>query len=554
MTSMPMALSPDGSRIVFTAADAADAVQLYLRTLTDEAIRPIPGTEGGFAPFFSPDGKWIGFAAAEALKKVPIDGGPAVTIADRVLERTFGGATWGGDDTIVFSPGRAAGLSQVAASGGIPRVLTTPVAEHGEVSHFLPQFLPGDRAVLFTMRAGLGDAASRVEVLSIETGLRQLLAPSATNVQYAAPGHVVYAGNGLLAGSLWAAPFDMKTLTVTGHSVRVQDSIHTLGGIGFFALGRTGTLAYLPRGGRAPQELVWVGPGQQPETVAAPEGNLLFPRLSPDGTRLAISLRQGYGPGTGIWLFDMKNPTAAPVLFSNQSSNDHLAVWAPQGARIVFSSPRDGDNRSAPAANLYWKGIDDSGEAERLTTSPSHQDPASWSKDGTWLFFSEQKDIWVLDMRDRARRPIVQTPATEIHPMVSPDGRWLAYTSDESGTNEVYVQAFPGGGEKQRVSKAGGSEPLWSRDGQQLFYRQAKDVVAVAVRTGSTLTVGASTVVVAGGDYKHGGGTGAPSYEASMDGRRFLMVRLNEAATTAGTHLDVILNWFTDVAARQRLR
>jgi Tol biopolymer transport system component len=177
------------------------------------------------------------------------------------------------------------------------------------------------------------------------------------------------------------------------------------------------------------------------------------------------------------------------------------------------------------------------------------------------LFFAERnevtrQDIWVLDIRDRTRRPVVQTPAIERHPMISPDGRWLAYASNESGADEVYVQAFPGGGEKQRVSTAGGSEPLWARDGTRLFYRHAKDkdVAAVAVRSGSTLTVGASSVVVTGGTYEFGGGTGAPSYDVSQDGRRFLLIRANEAASTAGTHLDVILNWFTDVAARLRTR
>jgi eukaryotic-like serine/threonine-protein kinase len=554
--AMPIAVSPGGERIVFSAVDASATSRLYVREIQAVEIRALPGTEGGFGPFFSPDGAWIGFAVSGALKKVKINGGDVLTIAEKAVDNQFGGAAWGDDGTIVFAPTRIAGLSRVPATGGIPAALTAPDGGKGEVSHFLPEFLPGGRAVLFTMRAGLNAAPARVEAVSLDTGERHVIAERGINAHYAPTGHVVFAGDGLLAGSLWTVPFDPKTLRATGPEVRVLDSLQSPRGVGSFTMAGSGTLVYVPRGARAPEELVWVdGNASAEKTLIDTPGNLIFPRFSPDGKRLAVTIRQGGDRLSGIWIVDLER-SGAPVLFSSQSRNDHLPVWTPDGTRVVFSSVRDGGNRDATAANLYWKRLDDSGEAERLTQSPRHQDPGSWSPDGNLLTFAEQHpdsrwDVWLLDMKDRRPRPLIRTAASERHPMISPDGRWLAYASDENGVEEVYVQAFPDGGQKLRVSRAGGNEPLWARDGRRLFYRRAKDVVAVGLTSGPALSIGPSSVF-ASGSYEGAAGNGAPNYELSADGRRFVMVRRNDLSSVPDTRLDVVVNWLAELLPRLR--
>jgi serine/threonine-protein kinase len=538
--------------MVFSAADEKGGIQLYVRELNALDVRAIPGTGGAVGPFFSPDGRMVAFAAAEALKKVSIDGGPVVTIADKAVDHQFGGGHWADDGTIVFTPSRASGLASVAASGGTPRSLAIQKADQ-DVSHFLPQRLPGVNAVLFTVRAGANAAPSRIEVLSLDTGERRVVAESGINARYASTGHVVFAGDGLVAGSLWAVPFDLRTLTATGPAARLLDSLLAPAALAQFAVAdRSGTLVYAPRGDQAPEELVWVDTTAQTRTLAQTPGNFTFPRLSPDSQRLAVANLQRGDQRSGIWILDLRRPDA-PVLFSSQSRNDHLPVWTPDGSRLVFSSLRDGDNRGGPA-NLFWKRLDDAGDAERLTRSSHHQDPGSWSPDGSLLAFADQDpatqwDVWVLDVRTRTSRPLIQTPAQERHPMVSPDGRWFAYTSTEAGRAEIYVQAFPGGGQKQRVSNAGGQEPLWARDGSRLFYRRENLVVAVTIGPGPGLNLGRSDVVFEG-VYEPAAGNGAPNYEVSADGKRFLMIRRNDLSMFAATELVIVVNWSAELAAR----
>ncbi|HEU4926579.1 MAG TPA: protein kinase, partial [Vicinamibacterales bacterium] len=551
-TSVPIAVSPGGSRIIFSAMDLNDDVQLYVRETDRSEVRPLPGTQGGFAPFFSPDGSWLGFATAGSLKKMPLAGGPVVTIADAVLDEQFGGATWGADGTIVFAPTRAGGLSRIPAAGGVPRVLTVPDSAKGEVSHLLPQFLPGGRAVLFTLRAGLNVAPSRIEVVLTDTSERRVVAESGINARYAATGHVVFGGDGLLAGTLWAVPFDPVSLQTTGPASRVLDSLMAPAGLALFTLAESGTFVSAPRDARAPQELVWVDATGQSTTLADAPGTLLNPRLSPDNKRVALTRVSEGDPRSGVWVIDRARPQS-PLLFSNQSRNDHLPVWTPDGTRIVFSSLRNGTDRAAPA-NLYWKGLDERGEAERLTESRYHQDPGSWSPDARFLTFAEQDpttrwDIWMLDIRERAVQPLIRTPAREIHPMVSPDGRWLAYASDETGQNEIYVVSFPGAGQRQRISSGGGDQPLWARDGRRLFYREANKVVAVDVTPGPLFVAGRS-VILFQGTYSGRGGNGAPNYEVSADGRSFLMIRQNDLTPIGQTQLDVALNWTIDLVTR----
>ena len=549
VASLPMSVSPDGGRIVYSAVDANGNVQLYLRALNEFDAQPIRGTEAGYAPFFSPDGQWVGFAASGSLKKVPLAGGPVLTIAEEVIGAGFGGASWGADDTIVFTTG-IAGLVRVPAAGGIPETLATPEGDAGELSHQNPQLLPGDRAVLLTTRTGMFSDATRVEVLPLDSGARRVVVEDGLNARYAATGHIIYAGGGSLAGSLWAVPFDVQTLAVTGPPVRVLDTLQIApGGLAYFTLAESGSLVYVPRSEGAADELVWVDATGPTSALAETPGdsvNYAFPRLSPDGERVAVTINDSGNVRADIWVLELDRGSLA--LFASEGQNDHIPVWTPDGTRITFSSNREG------AANLYWQPVDGSGPAERLTHSEQHQDPGSWSPDGKLFAFAEVHpttawDLWVLDIDDRETRPFLQTAAQERHPMVSPDGGWLAYASEETGRSEVYVQAFPDGGQKQTISTGGGTEPLWARDGRHLFYRRGNQVVTVTVDLGPPLAVGSSAVVFERA-FEGRLGHGAPNYEVAVDGSRFLMSHDADLASIASTQLHVVQNWFEELKAR----
>jgi len=525
-----VALSPDGAHLAYAAIQSGSQ-QIYLRAMDGLEARPVPGTEGAVAPFFSPDGQWLGFFAGEKLKKVSVNGGPAVTLAN-VSANSVAGGSWGSQGIIAFSPTQAEPLQQVSDAGGTAQPLTR--LENGDITHRWPELLPGGKAVLFTA----GTQAKQVAVHPIPTGERRNLVQGGTNPRYAPPGHLVYAQG----GSLMAVPFDPQRLTVTGAAVPVVEGVvqSLTTGAAQYSVSATGSLVYVPGGAQAAQRrLVWVDRKGMEQALPAPPHAYRYPRFSPDGQRVAVTIEESE---SNIWLYDLARDTLTRL--TSQGSLNLMGAWTPDGKRIAFLSDKEGP------LNLFWQLADGSGGLERLTTSQSTQAPNSWSPDGQLLAYMELNlttgyDIWVLRLSDRKAQPFLRTPFNEAAPRFSPDGRWLAYASDESGRYEIYVQLYPGPGGKWQISTDGGTEPVWNRNGRELFYRSGDKMMAVDIATQPSFAAGKPRMLFAGQYLPTP--TTFPNYDVSPDGQRFLMLKPTEQARAAPTQINVVLNWFEEL-------
>jgi serine/threonine-protein kinase len=530
-----LALSPDGSRLVY-AAIGDGTQQLYLRALDSLETQPIPGTEGAETPFFSPDGQWIGFFGNTRLKKVSVSGGVPVDIGGVAVPR---GASWSGRGTIVWGALGFLTLQQVPAAGGTQQALTR--LENGEAAHYWPEVLPDGETVLFASTLDLNDwNAAQIAAHSIRTGERRNLNQGGTHPRYAPTGHLVYAQG----GALMAAPFDPQRLALTGATAPVQDSVlqSTSTGFAHYSFSATGTLAYVPGGIQAARSsLVWVSRSGAEQPLVGPERAYYMPRLSPDGQRVAVVIGE---QGNQIWLYDLSRETLTRLTFEG---GNQLPVWTPDGKKIAFRSSRAGG-----PPNLFWQLADGSGELERLTTSENINGSFSWSPDGQFLAFLEirpttGRDIEVLRMSDRKAQPFLQTPFDETAPQFSPDGHWLAYMSNESGRYEVYVQPYPGPGGKWQISTDGGTEPVWNRNGREIFYRNGNKMMAVEVSTQPGFTMGRPRMLFEGSYLPPP--FPVANYDVSPDGQRFLMVKPSGEGQPS-TQINVVLNWFEELKRR----
>ena len=402
------------------------------------------------------------------LKKVAVTGGPAVTLA------TFDGnplsATWGSDDTIVVATaGGTTGLLRVGAAGGAATtVLTRPDRAQGELDHLWPEILPGGRAVLMTITAITGGLdAAQVAVLDLETGTRKVLLHGGSHAQYVPSGHLVYA----VSGTLRAVAFDLGALETRGTPVPViADMGTTFTGAANAAVARDGTLAYVAGGGVAglnvPRTLVWVDRQGREMPISVPPRPYLYPRLSSDATRVAVTATD---QAFDIWVWDLDRTTLTRI--SVDPEVDNHPVWTADGRRLIFSSERAGTR------NLYWQAADGTGAVERLTESPNLQNAGAVSPDGRRLIFTEAvpkmgTDLMQVELDGTHRvTPLVHSSFSERNGVVSPDGRWLAYEANDSGRFEISVRPFPdvNAGHWQ-VSTEGGTRPLWARNGEELFY------------------------------------------------------------------------------------
>jgi eukaryotic-like serine/threonine-protein kinase len=525
-----IALSPDGSRLVYVA-NRAGIDELHVRPLDRLEATAIPGTEGAESPFFSPDGQSVGFFAEGKLKKVSLNRGSPLALCSAPENR---GGTWTADDTIIFTPSAPLGLFQVSAGGGTPKRLTVPDRRRGEYSHRWPEILAGSKAVLFTIWTGAGVDDARIGVLSFQTGAQRVLVEVGAHARYFPSGHVVY----MRAGGLVAAPFDLERLEVTGTPVSLIESVSMNPGMGYadFSSSDDGSLAYVPGGsGVSKRMLVWVDRKGMAHPLPASPNAYVSPRLSPAGQQLAIGIQ---GTNSGLWVYELARGTLSRL---NLSGLIPYPIWTPDGKRVTFRAALNGP------VNLYSMSADGSGARERLTTSEDFQYPGSWSPNGQVLTFANADpttgwDIWALNLEGECNpRPFLQTPSNESGATFSPDGRWLAYVSDESGRYEVYVRAFPGPGGKWQISSQGGAEPVWARSGRELFYRNRDDLMAVPVATKPTFVVGTPESLFEG-RYEKTTYKFLPNYDVSPDGRRFLMIRAREPEL-AVTQLNVVLHW-----------
>jgi len=543
-------LSPDGTRIAFSALAPAGKRQLYIRSLDQLQASPLSGTDGARDPFFSPDGQWIAFFADAKLKKISSQGGAAVTLCDAPGDR---GGAWSEDDTIYFARGNREGLSKVSSGGGASALVTVLDKQEGEITHRWPQVLPGGKAVLFTASnngATFEDSNLIVQVLA--TGQRKIVHRGGMYGRYLPSGHLVFVHE----GTLFAVPFDLKRLETTGQPAPVVEQVITQPGNGAaqFSFSQTGTLAYL-RGASAVRNVSidWLTADGKLQPLRQTPGDYYNPAFSPDGKRLALEVddaRRG-----DIWTYDWQRDTLTRLTFSGDSNSN--PVWTPDGQRITYSM-RDKDG----ATNIYWKRSDGAGEAQRLTQSKATQYPASWSPDGKFLAFHQNDpgsstgwDLYTLSMEGNEKtgwkpgeaKPFLNTPATEVYPAFSPDGRWLAYMSNESGAMEVYVRPFPGPGGKWQISSGGGSLPIWSHTSKQLFYRTNDQKIMGVTYSASGESIQASKPVLWSDAPFTNRGT-AINYALHSDGKRFAVLKApGTGADQQVNKFVLVLNFFDEL-------
>jgi Tol biopolymer transport system component/tRNA A-37 threonylcarbamoyl transferase component Bud32 len=528
-----IALSPDGQRVAYVALRNGTN-RLFLRGIAELDAVMIDGSEGAGGPFFAPDGRAVAFFAGGKLKTVPVEGGRPGDVCDASSNR---GGTWLADGTIVFAPTPVGPLFRVPAIGGTPTVFTR-LAEN-EASHRWPQALPDGRTILY----GAGPAATqtfwneaRIVAQRVENGERRVIVPRGTFPRVLAAGFIGY----VQTNRLFALPFDAARLEATGPPVPLERMLQSGAGSAAVTISQTGVLAYVPSDGPASYSLAWVDRRGTVTPIAVNVSLQGQPRLSPDGTRIAYTAPDS---DTDIWIFDVARgtPTRLTVGGGNQ-----WPIWTPDGQRIAFLSTRMG------LGGTLLKPADGNGPEERLTENGM---PYSWSPDGRTLAivaFTQTGgyDVEFLPMDTRKPQPVFpQTPFVEHMPAFSPSGRTFAYTSNESGRNEVYVRAYPGPSERWRVSVDGGDEPVWSRNGRELFFRNGSDIMAVDVRAGGADFSAGPPHRVVTGRFTPGGDRA--NYDITPDGGRFVMV-VPSSAGVPTPQLTVVLNWFG--AIRDRLR
>jgi serine/threonine-protein kinase len=524
-----LAITRDGSRIVYRGRN-----QLLVRAL--DQLQPVPltglGTPRGV--FVSPDGEWVGFVdtGTVTIKKVAISGGPPVTLTG--MDGADRGATWGEDNTIIFATGAPnTGLQRVSASGGKPMVLTRPNREAGEGDHLWPEFLPGGQAVLFTITAATGGLeGAQIALLDLRTNEHRVLVRGGNHAYYVPTGHLVYGAS----GTLRAVAFDPARLAVTGAPVPIVEQVRTTNtGAVEAVVASNGTLAYVTGAAAAGSyTLVWMDQQGNAAPLGAPLRNYgAYPRLSPNGQQVAIDVNGD------VWLLDVIRKTLTRLTFQGGAQ----PIWTPDGRYITYRKTTEQEQ------SLYWKRADGTGSEERLTTG-LRDGTSSWSPDGQLLGFydtlnaagSTDRNIWLLPLAgDRKPRPFLQTPFNEAALMFSPDGRWVAYVSDESGRNEVYVLPFPGPGGKWQISVNGGGDPVWARSGRELFYLEGTQMMAVDIETQPTFRAGTPRRLFDGG-FVTGVGR-VPVYDVAPDGR-FLMVQETSGEGEEGpASIVVVENW-----------
>ena len=543
-----VAVSPDGETVVFTGIHQG-AQALFRRALSGRSAELIRGTERGHSPFFSPDGQWIGFFTRAELKKVPLSGGTPVSLTP--MPPITAGASWGENGQIVLARKFNGPLDVVPAAGGVPAKLTQLDSSAGEHAHLFPQVLPGGRGVLFTLRKGRDfsdTVASSIAVLDPATGKRNVILEGASFARYGA-GRLVF----VRGPSVFSVPFDLNLLSVTGPPVPMSETVvvHRDLAFGHFDVSEGGTLVFLegPPTAAPNTSVLLLDRAGKEKPLPVPPGEYFGARFSPDGGRLALSSFENIR-GT-IVIYDRGRNIVTTL--TPEPGSHFIALWSPDGRRLAFSRMADA------MPTLSAKNADGSGETESLTEpGEDAQFANSWSPDGKTILYTVaytadrgpkrqllSTDLWLVDHGDRrSARPWFESPFRETGGTFSPDGRWIAYVSDESGVREIYVRPYPGPGAAVKVSNGFAIEPLWSRDGRELFYRTGENsekFMTVAIRTLPELRISAPRLLFS--SEVEGGGQEDRSreYDVSADGQ-FVSQRYIRAEEP-DRQLVVVTNW-----------
>jgi len=530
-------ISPDGARLVFVSK-----ARLFTRRLNQAKATELAGTEGANGPFFSPDGQWVAFFSGGMLKKIPVEGGAAVTLCDAPSGR---GGAWGEDHTIIATLTAAShtALSRIPDGGGAPQPLTE--LAQGELTHRWPQILPGGKAVLFTSSTLPGgfDGAN-IEVISLHDHRRKTLQRGGTYGRYLpasnGDGYLVYVNR----GTLFAVPFDPDALEVRGTPLPVvqEVSYSSNSGSAQFDFSQDGTLVYRSRG---MVTLQWLDGGGQLQALPAKPGGYGQPQLSPDGNLVALTIPGSRG--SDIWTYDWQRDAMSKLTFGDETFA--FPTWSPDGRFIAFR----GDS------GIFWTRADGAGKPQALTQSKAAQWLWSFSPDGKRLAYADygsgSGDLWTIPLENDGGGPragkaevFLQTPATNLAPAFSPDGRWIAYGSFEAGASEIYVRAFPDNGRKWQISNNGAAFAVWSRNGRDLFYRTPEQQIMVVSYTakGDTFVpekprLWTSTRLANTGFHRN--------LDIHPDGKRFLVL-MPATAQSSDNHVIFLLNFSGELRRR----
>jgi serine/threonine-protein kinase len=539
-----VAISQDGTRVAYVAmqgspdtgksgdllAPQTEAFELVVRKLDQLPPTPLPGTAGGSAPFFSPDGRWIGFSTGGAIKKVSSDGGPPVTLCE---VPSITGASWGDDGFIYFAPSGVAEIRRVPEEGGTPKVVAQAGSGETVASFGWPQILPGGKTVLFTTASASYLAQHyRTEAYSLATGKRTVIMDEGSNARYLAPGYLVFTRGDVLMG----APFDADSLKITGPAVPLIEGVtrDLWFGAADYALSSTGTLIYLTGGVQTAFRLVSVDMVGKVEPLVTQEREFEDLSVSPDGKRIVATVVEN--AGTDLWIYHRERDALTRL---TQAGDCGDPLWSPDGNRIIYSNP----------ASLHVMAADGSSPPEKLN-SQQWAEADSFSPDGGELLYStfsvatNDAALWLQPLKAGA-------PPTQMFPGVarvvdarfSPDGHWIAYVSAQSGRAQVYLQAFPGPGERVQVSTEGGSEPVWAPNGSELYFRTPTKFMAVDVKARPALAVGKPRLLFEG-EFR----LTHHDYGLLPDGRHFIMIQPVGKKPPAELH--VVVNWSDELKAR----
>jgi serine/threonine-protein kinase len=543
-----VALSPDGMRVAYVAGSSPGSPRLFTRRLDQSKAVELPGTNGAIGPVFSPDGQWLGFSAAGKFNKISVQGGPVVPLADM----PFAGASWSEDGSIIVSG--STGLIRIAPGGGAPaKVLELA---NGEFPAAFPEVLPRGRAVLFASYATLSADKASVEVVTLTDGRRKTLVPGGTSPHYLpatnGSGYLIYT----IKETLFAVPFDLDRLEVRGTPVPLLEDVayQSRSGGSQFQVSRSGTLVYRKAGGSPGQGVAtiqWVTPDiggtGRSQPLRSKPGIYISPRLSPDGTRLAVRvMEQG---ATDLWIYDLRRDAMTRLTSGGVPSS---LIWSPDSRYILFGTVRGG---------IQWTRADGAGEPQPLTGTTAPQSPLAITSDGKRLAYSEytgHSQIWTVPLEDANGRikagkpePFLKTEFTETCAVFSPDGKWLAYCSKAAESYEVFVQAFPDTGRRWQISNHGGTSPRWAPNGRDLLYESGDQIMAAAytAKGGQFVSEKPRVWLSKLGGFHAGFGT---AWDLAPDGKRVAVVTPVETSGAPKQDHEVVmlLNFFDELRRR----
>ncbi|MBL7995199.1 PD40 domain-containing protein, partial [bacterium] len=527
-----LAIAPDGSRFVYRANG-----RLYLRTIDNIDAIAVPGTEDGGSPFFSPDGRWIGFFAGSKLKKVSISGGAPIVLADAPDNR---GGSWGADGSIVFTPYVNSGLMRIPEAGGLVEPITTLDSTKRERTHRWPHFLPDGTGVMFTV--GVTESPdyyeeATIQYVNLKTGARKLLINGASSAQYVETGHLIFSRSGVL----YAEPFNANRIEVINSPSPVIDDVSgdpTTGGM-HFSISRNGTLVYVSGNTEGTERaLIKIDRNGKESTFDLTSVPIMEPRMSPDGKRIALVL--GSGKDSDIWIYDVTRGTMSRLTFGG---TNRTPTWSPDGKQVAYFSTSRG---------IFTKPFDGSANEKPTVSGLGRTYISAWSRDGLMLILDRatqgnQSDIHVLPLTE-TQKPFdfLSSEFDEYMGTLSPDQKWLAYVSNESGSYQVYVQSFPERKGKWQISTQGGLEPRWSPDGRTLYYHQNTRMMAVAISTNPAFSAGQPQLLFEGMPFLPT--DSGVTYDVTPDGQYFISTRANKNDNFQ--QITVVLNWFTDLKSK----